>query len=127
MLKRHLRHMELAKKIALLDQSKKKFYLGAVIAKGNKILSIGVNSYKKTHTKCKDYYSQAMHAEMHAILTAEVDIKGATIYIYRESKAGKRGCSRPCHRCMYNLQISGIKAIYFLNLAGVITIEKGMV
>lgn len=110
--------MSLAKKVARLDSADKKYYLGAVIAKGNRVISVGVNSYGKTHTKCKDYFSQAIHAEMSAILVSNENVQGTSIYIYRESRAGKKGCSKPCPECMYNLLKYHIKTVYFLDSVG---------
>lgn len=97
-------------------QSSFYFRLGAVIAKGNRILSTGHN--KIGYCELNDFKC-SKHAEMDAILKllrkekGLSSLSGSTIYISRITPTGKTALAKPCKKCM-NLIISvGIKEIIF--------------
>lgn len=90
--------------------------LGAVIVKKNKVISVGFNTMK-THPKCT-FWHQRTHAELSAIIKAKTDLRGCTIYIYREDKMGKLSISRPCYSCMAVIEMVGIKYICYTTSTG---------
>ena len=79
-------------------KSNHRFKLGACIAKGRRILSKACNS-RKTHPRFGSGEFKTLHAEGYAIYKAVrqgIDIKGATIYIYRRNN----NLAKPCPCCM---------------------------
>jgi deoxycytidylate deaminase len=93
--------------------------VGAVIVKGRRMLSSGYNS-TKTHAIIQREIDprtlvDKLHAELHAVLSAQTDISGAKMYIARISPGLKNGTglSRPCKLCMAFLKKSGIKEIHY--------------
>lgn len=86
--------------------------ISCIIAKGNKVISVGINKIK-THPRSNHPWSM-VHAELDAILgCSKEDLKGADIYLFRENKNGKRACSKPCRYCQELISISGIKKIIY--------------
>ena len=108
-------------KLALKSKQKNKFNLCAIITdkKGN-VVSIGYNSYSKTHTT-QAYYAEKsgnihrifLHAEIDALTKIPYGIKGHSIYIARLDKSGKSALARPCPICRMALQDANIKNIYY--------------
>lgn len=104
------RYFDLAKKLS--HKSEHKFKLGAVIVKGNRVMGIGYNS-TKTHPKAKTRF-KTLHAEHDALLdTGLNDVKGATAYVYRETKDGCPACAKPCPACQEIFKTAGIKKVYY--------------
>jgi len=106
-----------------------KYSLTAIIKdKKNKIISIGKNSYIKTHpkmvklaNKIGKYNSRKVfiHAEIDAIIKCNNLDKAYTIEIYRVDKSQtKYLCSRPCILCSYGIAETPIKKILFCNEKG---------
>lgn len=90
--------------------------LGAVIVKGNKVVSVGFNK-NKTHTKSNHAWKR-LHAEISAIIKAKQDLTGCSIYVYRETKNGDLGMSKPCPSCFSAIRESGIKIVYYTTETG---------
>ncbi len=99
-------------------------HIGAVIVKKNRIISVGKNS-KKTHPIQKYYdrylsyyndvkFQHHIHAEISAIVNANEDLAGCTLYIYRVDATGKylKNC-RPCDACYALIRKTGIKRIVY--------------
>lgn len=88
--------------------------VSAVIAKKNHVISIGYNKYK-THPKSRHPWHY-MHAELSAVLDNKfADLKGSTIYIYRETRDGVPAISKPCESCLQTLKLAGIKKVVYTN------------
>lgn len=122
---------------AMLSQnSEKRQKMGAVIAKKNKVISWGVNS-SKTHPT-QNFYNQkfrfvdklgepgtdvsSIHAEMDALNRCkDKDLKGHTLYVYRQDKNGKLRISRPCKACYQAIVDRGIKKIVYTTENGIAT------
>lgn len=89
---------------------------GAVITKGGRVLSVGINSYRNYPTTVlgggsADAFST--HAEVAAIKAArKSDLKGATLWVARVSSLGAR-LSAPCQSCMDVIMSSGVKRVVF--------------
>lgn len=93
------------------------FKMGAVIARGKKILGVGFNDPYKTHPQSNTRY-QFIHAELSAILNARTDLNGACIYIYRSGQHERPMLSKPCDCCMELLRRAGIKTIFYSTNGG---------
>jgi deoxycytidylate deaminase len=88
--------------------------ISCVIAKGNKILSAGVNKIK-THPSSNHPWKMT-HAELDAILGCNrEDLVGADLYLFRQNKNGKLACSKPCKYCQELIRLSGIKRVIYTN------------
>lgn len=110
---------EKATKIAkkLPDQ---KYKLVAIITdKRDNILSVGMNSYKKSHPT-QAYYSEKvgnghqiyLHAELDAIIKLKYTDKPYAIHIVRVNNKGETLLAKPCPICKRAIKDVGIKEIY---------------
>lgn len=99
-------------------------HIGCVVVRGHRIISSGHNSASKTHAfqarldrrffgcECAGY----LHAETAALIPLikeGVDLKSASIYVFRRLKNGCNGMARPCPRCMSVIRSCGIKQINY--------------
>jgi deoxycytidylate deaminase len=108
-----------------------KSHHAAVIVKGGKVLSIGVNKFK-THTmviapifrqsesSCGIEYVQSMHAEMDAInkVSDKRTLRNAKIFVARLDKWGEPAMSCPCYLCQYYIKKYGIKRMIYTTQEG---------
>ena len=108
------RNFELAKELS--KHSTYKYQLGAVVVKGNRILSTGFNTMRTSPRSTHPY--STLHAEMSAILKARCDITGSDLYVYRQTKDGCLASSKPCPYCMKLIKSAGIKNIYYTDESG---------
>lgn len=98
---------------------KQRFNLTAIIYdKKGKVLSIGKNSYHKTHPLQKKHADAVglpqkvfLHAEIHAIVKCKDLSKAYSIMITRFDKQGNPKNAKPCPVCMSAIKASGIKEI----------------
>lgn len=106
-------YFKLAKNISKFSNHRVR--VGAVICK-NRPISAACNR-AKTHPKFADPYKSvrgSIHAEIRAIINCGCeDLKGGTVYVYREHKDGTPGMARPCSSCLDTLEEVGIKKIYY--------------
>ncbi len=103
--------------------------IGAVIARKNTILAVGVNQLKshplqkkfnKKRFNVEDTCQHSIHAEMDALTKVhrQEDLAKATIYIFRRNNEGILAVSRPCPACLSMIRSTNIKKMYY-------TIENG--
>lgn len=99
--------------------SKKRFELTAVIYdKRGRVLSIGKNSYFKTHP-LQNFYAckaglpekQYLHAEIHAIARCKNLKKAHKIVVMRFDDKGLPRPAKPCPVCQSAIEAAGIKLI----------------
>lgn len=96
-----------------------KHVLKAIIYdKRGRVLSIGQNSYTKTHTimakhACKVGLPEKtfQHAECNAIVRCRDLDKAHKIAVFRYNKQGKPVNAKPCPVCMSLIRETGIKEI----------------
>jgi deoxycytidylate deaminase len=114
---RYLAHAQRAS--ALSDFGRIK--IGAVIVKGNWIISSGCNK-KKTHPIQKRYNdatldyqkTPCLHAEIDALIRSErEDLSGAECFVARSDRAGRLALSKPCLSCQRALFEAGVSTVYF--------------
>lgn len=102
----------------------KQFPVGAVIFKGNKIISKGFNSIRhcsKIKPQFKEWYN-SLHAEQQAIISTHKNIKGCDILVVRIKKDGSFGLAKPCDMCESFIMYKKIRNVYYTTDEG--TIEK---
>jgi tRNA(Arg) A34 adenosine deaminase TadA len=99
--------------------SKQRFDITAIIYdKRGRVLSIGKNSYVKTHP-LQHYHSckvglpdkQFLHAEIHAIARCKKLERAHRIVVTRFDKQGKPKNAKPCPVCESAILASGIKHV----------------
>jgi len=104
------------------------FRIGAVVFKGNRILSSGHNSKGfcgKIHPKYRNI-RDSVHAEQSAILGVKdwSKLKGTSIITIRITRTGIISMAKPCEMCMSMIRYTGIKEIYYSNHNGEIVREE---
>lgn len=125
------RFLDLAATLSLSSDKQEK--IGAVIVKKKQVVSWGI-SLQKTHP-LQGKYNKIRFAKNHgepgvdiAHVHAEIDalnrsknknLKGHTIYIYRQGVNGELRMCRPCTGCMQALIDRGIKKIIYTTPNGV--------
>jgi deoxycytidylate deaminase len=91
----------------------------AIIQKGGKILSIGINNYFRLCYKFKEKNKygryQGLHAELDAIKKCTKEqLKGSTMIIYGQTIQGNFPKStRPCEACYRAIVLTKIKKIIY--------------
>lgn len=86
---------------------------GAVIVKGGRIISTGINKFRNNPENIPTEFiktSCSVHAEVDAIRKVN-DLKGATIYVARVNKEGIGVLSRPCDNCFAEIRKAGIRKV----------------
>lgn len=96
-----------------------RYKLGAVITKGNRVLSTGYNEIRYNRFINKG----TIHAEEAAIVKLLKenrldDLARSELYVTRISKCGDAVCSRPCCRCYNLIRVVGITRIHFIDERG---------
>ena len=86
--------------------------------KRGRVLSIGKNSYIKTHPRMLDYSKAVglpdkmfLHAEVDAIIKCKDLSKAHKISVYRFNKVGDTLLAKPCPVCQSAIEKAGIKFI----------------
>lgn len=99
--------------------TKKRFGVTAVIYdKRGRVLSVGNNSYVKTHPLQAEHARRAgephkiyLHAEIHAITRCSDLSKAHSIAVFRYLEDGSPAKARPCAICQSAIEAAGIKHI----------------
>ena len=105
----------------MAKQKSRRYDLTAIIYdKRGRVLSIGKNSYIKTHPIQKKYarkvglpYKEFLHAEIDAIIKCKDLAKAHKIAVFRYKANGATGQARPCPVCRSAIQEAGIKMISY--------------
>lgn len=107
--------------------------MAAVLVKGNRILSIGVNNPNKTHPEQKDRIAnkgrlvsnKTIHAELDALIRANHEnIRGSTLYVIRRKKNMDLGLARPCAACAALVKSYGIKKIVYSTDTSILSVAN---
>jgi len=94
------------------EKSTFRFKLGAVIFKGNRIISTGYNQNKSHPLPRRHFEFGTIHAEIDALLHSVQSVDGCDIYVFRKNRFGS-AMARPCSMCQEILREYGIKTAYF--------------
>lgn len=83
-----------------------------------RVLSVGQNSYVKTHplqvkhaNKTGHPEKQFLHAEVHAIVRCRDLSKAYRIFVSRWDKNGNEALAKPCPVCISAIRAAGIKIV----------------
>jgi len=93
--------------------------LGAVIVKGNRVLSTGYNEIRYS----RHLQKSNIHAEESAIVkllkeNRLSDLNGSTIYVSRVCPSGRLALSKPCGSCRGLIQSVGISKVVYTTDTG---------
>ena len=99
----------------------KKYSIKATVYdKRGKVLSIGYNSYVKTHPMMYEYgkklkmpYKIFLHAEIAALIKIKDKTTPHKIFIERYGKDGKPRLAAPCPICLEAIRQAGIEKVEF--------------
>ena len=107
-------YFQLARNVS--KHSTMNYKLGAVLVK-KKPISIGFNSYRCVNRSrvLRRFNAWSAHAEIVAMYSAGAseDLKGCSMYVYREGAFGTPANARPCDMCMTVMKEFGIKKVYY--------------
>ena len=100
--------------------SQKQDITAIIYDKRGRVLSIGRNSYIKTHPLQAKFASKVdlpdkvfCHAEISAIIKLRDHQKPYKMFVSRLMKDGSFGNAKPCPICQSAIEASGIKSIEF--------------
>ena len=86
--------------------------LGAALFSGSNLISIGFNTFCKSHPHVKfPTFDKSIHAEHAALIKRQHYDNGNNLilYVYREDVDGKPVCSKPCPTCMAVITLANVK------------------
>ena len=115
---RDQKFINLAQKLCKLSEHSYK--MAAIVTKGSRILSFGINKYR-THPKQINPFTKergvSVHAELAAIIgVSEENLRGSSVYIARRLVNGEAALAKPCTCCIAILREAGVKkVIYTIN------------
>jgi len=96
-----------------------KYRIACIVTnKRGRILSVGKNSYTKTHPR-QAYYAQKSENKHKIYLHAEIDAlcrcdgKPYAIYVARVNRKGMPGLAKPCDICRMAIRDMGIKKVVY--------------
>lgn len=100
--------------------SSKQMLTAIIYDRRGKILSIGQNSYIKTHPLQAKHAKKVgkddaiyLHAEVHAIVRCKDLTKATKIFVSRWDKNGNPVLAKPCPVCMSAIKAAGIGKIEY--------------
>lgn len=111
--------------------ARKKFELQATCYdKRGRLLSVGKNSYRKSHPLMKFFsekagdseHKVAIHAELQAVLRAG-DAQVYSIFVERYDAHGHPRLAKPCKTCQQMLKAFGVQEIRYTTANGIETQE----
>jgi tRNA(Arg) A34 adenosine deaminase TadA len=86
--------------------------------KRGRVISVGQNSYVKTHPlqalhaqKAGLPEKQFLHAEIHAIIRCKDLTRAHKIFVSRWDKKGRPALAKPCPVCMSAIEAAGIEFV----------------
>ena len=113
------RMLRFAIKYAFLSENERA-KVGAVLFKGNKLISGSWNNTRKTHPD-SPYRYQAIHAEFGALKgNWKFDVPGSTLLVARVDINGKLKIAKPCSLCEKLLVAAGVKKIFYTTRDGAV-------
>jgi tRNA(Arg) A34 adenosine deaminase TadA len=88
---------------------------GALAAVNSKVLAGAFNTVRND-AKNTPYGTATYHAEFNCLrMVPDRLLTRTTLYVARVDKAGKRMPSRPCNRCMGELELKGIRVVVYFD------------
>jgi tRNA(Arg) A34 adenosine deaminase TadA len=126
---RDLKFISKATELANMNVKIGTYTISSILADKRRVLSYGLNSYKKTHPKTPQLYSFTLptHAEVQCVSRYKGEISSdLTLYVSGITKAGiNLVCSSmPCESCMEFIKSSGIKRVVYIENFGDLKISE---
>lgn len=133
--KKVARYVEIARALQPKYQNGRSFHVTCIFDK-SKLLSIGVNDYRKIHpsrkfgvyspTKAGSNYISGIHSEISSIMRlGEEDCSRFTFLNIRLDKNGNPALAKPCSNCFGVLKNQvGFKRIYYTTAEDVVVISS---
>lgn len=87
--------------------------VGAVLAKGRKIISRGYNTFRGHRWSDKYPWPHTCHAETSALLKAPKIPHNSAIHVARVNRRGEPRLARPCPACMAVLRECGVRKVVY--------------
>jgi deoxycytidylate deaminase len=121
-----LRSIEIARALKPHSSTGRCFHLTTIFKK-NRLISIGINNYNKTHPKALKYrkkevwsdYIPSIHSELSAILKlGEENCSDYSFFNVRIDKNGDLNNSHPCSGCSELLKQTKFKNFFYSNHKG---------
>ena len=101
-----------------LNDTRKYFVICAALDHHNNIVSIGQNSYQKTHpmqgrlaAKCGNASREYLHAEIASLVKSRRDIE--TVMVVRMTCKGLIRMARPCNICALALREAKVRFVVY--------------
>jgi deoxycytidylate deaminase len=129
--------LDQCKSISRIGNPDLSFKHGAMLIKNDKIIGYGTNHFGLNHqikqvesilgVRLSFASKSSIHAEVHAFLNLNLDpklIKGSTLVVYGESRAGNTVKSKPCRNCWRLAEFLGIKIVVYSNRDKSYTVEE---
>lgn len=98
--------------------SSKQTLTAVIFDKRGKVISVGQNSYAKTHPLQAKHAAivgtpdrQFLHAEIHAIVKCKDISRAHKIFVSRWDRKGRPALAKPCPVCMSAIEAAGIELI----------------
>lgn len=109
------KHLERARSIAQQSTCRQKH--GVVVAKGNRVVAVAVNTYRNHPCNVTDPKTESTyHAERNALWQIfpddNLDYGKLTLYSVRINRSGQMVLAKPCKRCQELIDNVGIKTVY---------------
>ena len=107
-----MRWLEIATSLAKLSQGRSRH--GCVVTRAGNILGSGYNKSRvhNVWVVWTDRSNCTTHAEANALARIP-DARGATLYVARVNKNGKKVMSKPCDECDRIIKARGIKRVVY--------------
>jgi deoxycytidylate deaminase len=107
---------DLCHKIAATSECRYK--MAAIIVQGSRTISVGINRIKTHPIMASNYSSHciSIHAELDALLRAQTNKKGSTLYVARYGGS----VSKPCTSCMELIYLARVKYIVYSTMKGIV-------
>lgn len=101
-----------------MSSSQRQAITAVIYDKRGRVISVGQNSYVKTHpmmarlsSKAGEPYKQFLHAEVAAIIRCRDLSRAHRIFVSRFGRAGQPLLARPCAVCQTAIAAAGIQQI----------------
>ncbi|MGW8953952.1 hypothetical protein [Streptomyces sp. NPDC055709] len=107
-------YLDLAIKQAI--RSRCRYRVGAVLARGSRVLTHSSNRYR--NAPGTDFHHATFHAE-EVLLRRTRSARGAVVYVARVSPDGAPALARPCPRCQRALAADGVTRALYTTATGV--------
>ncbi len=102
------------------------YRMGAVIFKGNRIISSGRNQFRSSNIPSKyRKWEHTLHAEQDAVKGVDWGkLNGTSILVVRINTSGRFSLAFPCPYCLETLRYVRVKWVYYTTRSGEIRRDK---